>query len=157
MRVTPAAILLVYCTLLLPPLCFCINCPLERVALDLSHPPPPTLTLPACGVGGGGVVAHPPDPNPPPPPNTDGQRSEVRGWGMRTVGGSLTSYISPPTQFSSPIHGLLTTDRQSLGGRRIRVRGMGYHPPPPTPQAGCVTDSDGGGCERTVYTETQRG
>ena len=30
-------------------------------------------------------------------------------------GGSLTSYI-PPTQFSSPIHGLLTADRQCLGG-----------------------------------------
>ncbi len=40
-------------TSLFPPLCFCINCPLERVALDLSHPPPPTLTLPACGVGAG--------------------------------------------------------------------------------------------------------
>ncbi len=24
------------------------------LSLDLSHPPPPTLTLPACGVGGGG-------------------------------------------------------------------------------------------------------
>ena len=63
MRVTSA-------TLLLPPLCFCINCPLERVALDLLH--------------------------------------------------------LPPTQFSSPIHGLLTADRQCLGGREIRVRGMGY-------------------------------
>ncbi len=60
---------IVYCILLLPPLCFCItiNCPLERVALDLSHPPPSlSVTLPACGVGEGGVVAHPPDPNPPP-------------------------------------------------------------------------------------------
>ena len=33
------------------PLCFCLNCPLERVALDLSHPPPSlSVTLPACGV-----------------------------------------------------------------------------------------------------------
>ena len=39
-----------------------------------------------------------------------------------------------------------------FGGRGIRVRGMGYHPPPPTPQAGRVTDSDGGGCERSSAT-----
>jgi hypothetical protein len=36
-----ATILLVFCILLLPPLRFCINCPSERVELDLSHPPPP--------------------------------------------------------------------------------------------------------------------
>jgi hypothetical protein len=59
---------------------------------------------------------------------------------MRTVGGSLTSHTPPHTQ----------------GG--IRVRGMGYHAP--TPQAGRVTDSDGGGrvrvggggCERSSAT-----
>ena len=75
MRVTSAAILLVYCTLLLPPLCFCINCPLERVALDLSHPPPLTLTLPACDVGAGQPI---PLALIPPPPQTlavSGQKS----------------------------------------------------------------------------------
>ncbi len=49
----------IFIAVLLPPLCFSINCPLERVALDLSHPPPPhpnpppslSVTLPACGVG----------------------------------------------------------------------------------------------------------
>jgi hypothetical protein len=32
-----ATILLVYCILLLPPLCFCINCPLERVDPRTPH------------------------------------------------------------------------------------------------------------------------
>ena len=42
----------IFVAVLLPPLCFCINCPLDRVALDLSHPLPSLLvTLPACGVG----------------------------------------------------------------------------------------------------------
>ena len=72
-----------FTSLLLPPLCFCINCPIERVALDLSHPPPPTHTLPACGVGAGQPIPL----TLIPPLNTGGQRSEVRGWGMRTVCG----------------------------------------------------------------------
>ena len=69
MRVTSA-------TLLLPPLCFCINCPLERVALDLSHPstPPSPFPLHHCRspfqLVAWGVVAHPPDSNPPPTPQT---------------------------------------------------------------------------------------
>jgi hypothetical protein len=59
--------------LLLPPLCFCLNCPLERVALDLSNPRSITVGHPSS-LWRGGVAAHPPDPNPPPPPpNTDGQ------------------------------------------------------------------------------------
>jgi hypothetical protein len=45
---------LLYSTLLLPPLCFCINCPLERVALDLSDTPPPhPHPSSLCGVGAG--------------------------------------------------------------------------------------------------------
>jgi hypothetical protein len=131
MRVTSAAILLVYCTLLLPPLCFCINCPLERVALDLSHPPPPTLTLPACGVGAGQPI--PLTLIPPPPPNTGGQLRSPWMGDENCVGGRCKRSSSPP-QFSSPIHGLLTADRQCLGG------GGGL----------------GSGGWATVYTETQR-
>jgi hypothetical protein len=48
---------------------------------------------------------------------------------------------SSPPQFLSPIQGL-QADRQCLGGG-IRLRGVGYHAP--TPQAGRVTDSHGGG------------
>ncbi len=59
----------------LPPLCFCINCPLERV------------TLPASGLGKG-VVAHSPDPNPPPPPpNTDCQLRSLWMGDENCVGG----------------------------------------------------------------------
>jgi hypothetical protein len=134
MRVTSAAILLVYCTLLLPPLCFCINCPLERVALDLSDTPPPHPHPSSLWRGGG--AAHPPDPNPP-PPNTGGQLRSPWMGDENCVGGRCKRSSSPP-QFSSPIHGLLTADRQCLGGGGIRVR------PPPTPQAGRVTDSHGG-------------
>ncbi len=68
-----AMIFLVYCKLLGPPLCFCTNCLLERVALDLSHPPtltlpPPSLsvTLPACGVGAWSPLPRPQS-SPPPP------------------------------------------------------------------------------------------
>jgi hypothetical protein len=132
MRVTSA-------TLLLPPLCFCINCPLERVALDLSHRPPSlSVTLPACG-GGGGVVSHPPDPNPPPPKTltVSGQKSWM---GDENCGGELDLLHFPPTQFSSPIHGLLIADHQCLGGGGWATT----PPPPPTPQAGRVTDSHGG-------------
>ncbi len=69
--------------------------------------------------------------------------------------GSLTTHTPPPP----PPHSSHppSTDRQCLGGG-IRVRGMGYHAP--TPQAGRVTDSDGGGrvrvggggCERSSAT-----
>ena len=59
-----------------------------------------SVTLPACGVGGG-LVAHPPDPNPS-PPNTDGQRSEVRGWGMRTVWGGDVRGQAPPHSSHPP-------------------------------------------------------
>jgi hypothetical protein len=41
MRVISATIFLVYCILLLTPLCFCMNCPLERVDLTSHSPPPP--------------------------------------------------------------------------------------------------------------------
>ncbi len=74
MRIILATILLVYCIWLLPPLCFCVNCPLERVELDLSHPPPHPYPSPSITAGHpsslwrGGVVAHPPDSNPPPLP-----------------------------------------------------------------------------------------
>ena len=57
---------------------------------------------------------------------------------MRTVGGSLTSYISPPHS-SHPPSTDFSADRQCLGGGGIRVRGMGC--PAPTPQAGRVTVS----------------
>ncbi len=121
MRVTLATILLVYCILLLPPLCFCINCPLQRRALDLSHPPPPHPNpFPSITVGHpsslwrGGVVAHLPDPNPPPPPNTDGQLRSPWMGDENCVGGGCEKSSSPP-QFSSPIQGL-PADHQCLGG-----------------------------------------
>ncbi len=64
-----SAILLAYCTSLLPPLCFCINCPLERVELVLSHPPPPPHPHPSPSITVGhssslwrwALVPHPPD------------------------------------------------------------------------------------------------
>ncbi len=49
--------------------------------------------------------------------------------GDENCGGKLDLLHPPPTQFSPPIHGLLTADRQCLGGRGISVRGMGYLPP----------------------------
>jgi hypothetical protein len=71
---------------------------------------------------------------------------------MRTGGGSLTSH--------TPLHTVLIPNplTVSVWGGPIRVRGMGYHAP--TPQAGRVTDSDGGGrvrvggggCERSSAT-----
>jgi hypothetical protein len=127
MRVTSAAILLVYCTLLLPPLCFCINCPLERVALDLSDTPPPHPHPSSLWRGGG--AAHPPDPNPP-PPNTGGQLRSPWMGDENCVGGRCKRSSSPP-QFSSPIHGLLTADRQCLGGGGLGSGGWATTPPPP--------------------------
>ncbi len=125
MRVISVTIFLVYCKLLVPPLCFCINCPLERLALDLSHPPtltlpPPSLsvTLPAFGMG-----AWPPLPLTPtlPPPNTDGQLRSP--WmGDENCGGEawpLTPSLYPHTQFSSPILRLFSWT--SVFGGRIRV------------------------------------
>jgi hypothetical protein len=84
--------------------------------------------------------------------NTDGQLRSL--WmGDENCGGEL-DLSHPPTHSSHPP----STDCQCLGGGGIRVRGMGYHPP--TPQAGRVTDSDGGGrvrvrgggCERSSAT-----
>ena len=47
--------------------------------------------------------------------NTDGQLRSL--WmGDENCGGELDLLHLPPTQFSSPIHGLLTADRQCLGG-----------------------------------------
>ncbi len=43
-----------------PPLCFCINCPLTPTSITVGHPS-------SLWRGGGEMVAHPPDPNPPPP------------------------------------------------------------------------------------------
>jgi len=73
----------------------------------------------------------------PTPPNTGGQLRSPWMGDENCVGGRCKRSSSPP-QFSSPIHGLLTADRQCLGGG-----GLGSAPPP-TPQAGRVTDSHGG-------------
>jgi hypothetical protein len=72
------------------PLCFCINCHLERAGLDLKPPPPHTHTYTV-------LISHP-------------QPSRL-------------------------------TD--SVWGEGIGVKGTDNHAP--TPQAGRVTDSDGGG------------
>jgi hypothetical protein len=107
----------------------------------IPHPSPPITVGHTSSLWRGSVVAHLPDPNPHP-------------WG-----GERSSPPSPP--FSSPIHGL-PADPQCLGGGAISVRGMGYHAP--TPQAGKVADSDGGGkvrvggggCERSSATLSNR-
>ncbi len=52
MLVILVTILLVYFLFLLP-LCFCLNWPLERVELDLSHPRTSQLTVIVWGGGGG--------------------------------------------------------------------------------------------------------
>jgi hypothetical protein len=72
--------------------------------------------------------------------------------GDENCGGELDLLHLPPTQFSSSIHGLLTADRQCLGGGGLGSGGWATTPPPPTPQAGRVTDSDGGGCEKSSAT-----
>jgi hypothetical protein len=78
---------------------------------------------------------------------------------MRTVGGSLTSHTPPPPHTVLIPHPRTSQLTVSVwGGGRIRVTGMGYQAP--TPQAGRVTDSDGGGrvrvgggmCERSSAT-----
>jgi hypothetical protein len=80
--------------LLLPPLCLCINCPLERAELDLSHPPPPhSYHLSSTdfsadrqclggGLGSGGWAA------PPPRHKLEGHVSHIsHGGGRVRVGG----------------------------------------------------------------------
>jgi hypothetical protein len=99
-------ILLVYCIMLLPPLCFCINCPLERVELDLSHPPP----LNSSHLLSTGFSAD---------------RQCLVGVGRFGVRG-----MGCPTPHATSWKG----DRQCLGGGPggIGVRGMGC--PAPMPQ-----------------------
>ncbi len=110
MCVILATIFLVYCKMLVPPLYFWINCLLERVALDLSHPPtltltlpPPSLsvTLPACGVGSWLPLPLAQIP-PPPPPKKVTVSWEICGWWMRTAGGSLTSHTHSPHSSHPP-------------------------------------------------------
>jgi hypothetical protein len=69
---------------------------------------------------------------------------------MRTVGGSLTSHTPPHTVLiPHPRTSQLTIS--VWGGWGLGSGGWATNPPP-TPQAGRVTDSDGGGCESSSAT-----
>jgi hypothetical protein len=160
MRVISATILIVYCKLLVPPLCFCINC--GRGWRLTSHTPPPPSPFPLHHCRSPyqlvvwGVVSPPPDPNPTPPPQTLVVSGEVCGWEMRTVWGEGRGGVrgqAPPTVLiSHPQTSQLTTS--VCGGGRIGVRGMGYHAP--TPQAGRVRAGGKGGTIPQCYLDLQR-
>jgi hypothetical protein len=75
---------------------------------------------------------------------------------MRTVGGEL-DLLHPPPHSSHPPSTDFSADRQCLGGGGLGSGGWATTlPPPPTPQAGRVNDSDGGGCERSSATLSNR-
>jgi hypothetical protein len=71
---------------------------------------------------------------------------------MRTLGGELHLLhpLHPPPHSSHPPSNDFSADRQCLGGGGGQGQGDRLQPPPP--QAGRVTDSDGGGCERSSAT-----
>jgi hypothetical protein len=136
MCVISAAILLVYCILLLPPLCFCINCSLERVDLTSHTPPPHSSHLPStdfsadrqCLGGGGGRFGFRGMGCPAPTPQAG--RVTVSHGGGRVRVGELDLSHPPPPHSSNLSSTDFSADRQCLGGGGGLGSGGCAAPPP---------------------------